>query len=350
MKKKNVFVIGSGRRVQSAILPALACLNSSYRIAGIYSQSIHAIRIPGTKITMWTSNQFSDTNFSDIDLIIIAIPPSQVIRVGRELLSAGARHCIVFVDTPVLALRDVLSCGIFSSFRAVYVSEDYRSMLCYDVAARLIKRGYIGTLKHVYLFHSGYKYHAIAVIKKLTGCQWVRAIRRVSVSREISELRLRLPGGVGATIVEPRDYSVGRFLIVGEKGCISDYPIQEARTMHLSYLGKGTRIVGFRVSGAIRKWYSLHPNYRTEIAGDASVSVPLQNQKIEGLVRMYASIWRFNSSYKYAWYDGLYDSIVSSMTDRLGWFWDTGLIPSGESTVKMFIRLLGRINFGSWMR
>lgn len=342
MKQKNVLVIGSGKRVQSAILPALACLKSVYRIAGICTRSEHAVRIPGAKTVIWTNDQLAATDFSAIDLIIIAVPSSQVVPVCRELVSAGARHCVVYVDTPVLPFRDMLQCGIFSLFKAVRVSEDYRSMLCYDAAARIIRNGHIGTLKHIYLFHAGYAYHAIAIVKKLAGCQWVQTIRRVSISREIHEVRLRLPGGVGATIVEPKDYSVGRFLLVGDKGCISDYPLEGVRAICLSYSGTGVHIRGLRASGALRKWYRLHSKYRPDIVSDVAESVPLQYQKIEGLVRMYDTAFHPTFPYAYAWHEGLYDSIVSSITNRLGWFWDAGLARSGESIVRMFIRVLGR--------
>ncbi len=83
--KKNVLIVGSGKRAQGAIIPALWCLKDDYNIAAVYSRSIKTISLFGGAFTAITINNLEGLDFAAIDLILVAIPIGEVPGVLRNL-------------------------------------------------------------------------------------------------------------------------------------------------------------------------------------------------------------------------------------------------------------------------
>lgn len=344
MRKKNVLVIGSGNRVQKTTFPALVCLRPIYTISAVYSRHKKTIRLPGNGLTIRTETDIHAINLAKIDIIIVAITPQEVGGVLLLLSKFSVSHCVLFLDTPVLPINDFLAIRFFSCFKAVHVSEDYQSMLIFDVMAHLIREGHIGRLRYVYLFHSGYKYHALATIKKIASCNSVSFMRRFYISEDISSVHIRLANGVQATVIEPRDYSIGKFLVVGEHGAIADYPLSGMSTIHIGYRYKYGVFSGIDVRGAITRTYKADKRYDEHIASGHMDNSLINCQKIEGLIRMYQAARKTSSPYLYTWDNGMYDSVASFFLDTFGWFIDTKLPFTNTSIVQGGIQMVRKMS------
>lgn len=344
MRKKNVFIIGSGNRVQKTILPALVCLRSVYTISAVYSRHKKTLRLPGTGLTIRNQTDINTVNFPKIDIIIVAITPQEVKNVLRLLSKFSVSRCVLFLDTPVLSVSDFLATRFFRLFKAVYVSEDYQSMLSFEAVARFIREGHIGRLRYVYLFHSGYKYHALATLKKIASCNSVSFMRRVYINQEISNLEVKLANGVRATVIEPRDYSIGRFLVVGEQGAIADYPLSGMGTIHIAYRYTNGVFSGLDVKGAITRTQMLDKRYNKQIVSEGIDASLINCQKIEGLIRLYQTAGKPSSPYLYPWDEGMYDSAASFFLDKFGWFIDVKLPFINTSLVHGCIQIIRKIS------
>ena len=70
------------------------------------------------------------------------------------------------------------------------------------------------------------------------------------------ETTLNFNGGIKASIIEPRDYESGRFLIAGSQGLITDYRINsdmtDCKIFRIGYRITKDKIIGFTVNGVAR--------------------------------------------------------------------------------------------------
>jgi hypothetical protein len=163
-----------------------------------------------------------------------------------ELAARGGGGLTVMIDTPVLEPADLAAAKGFERFRSVLASEDNFALPLFVLARRLVDDGRIGRLRKAYLFHSGYRHHALAALRRLMGTR----PRRVSVdrsSRWSADVHVTFPDGVRATIVEPRRYEIGRTLIAGSEGLLADYPLDHSRAIHVGYRTDQGRFLGLTV-------------------------------------------------------------------------------------------------------
>jgi len=149
----------------------------------------------------------------------------------------------------VLLPADLGAVRHFRRFRRVLASEDCFALPPVVLARRLVDEGRIGRLRHVHMFHSGYRHHALAALHRLTGHRPSRVSAR-RWNRSAAEVRLRFPGRVGATIVEPRVYDAGRLLVSGTRASIADYPLAGKGVVEIGYVdGPGGGWAGLTVDG-----------------------------------------------------------------------------------------------------
>ncbi len=343
MQKKRVLIIGSGSRVQKTILPALACLSDTFSILGICSRQQKQVVVPGQLAPISTISDLGGIDFKSIDIIIVAITSLQVLPTIKLLIAHDVRQSTLFLDTPVLPPKDIGGLRLLSRFRRVYVSEDYIGLTSYDIISNLIRRGVIGKLRYIYLFHSGYKYHALALLKKLTSSSYIRSARLIKRNGEIHEMLISLPNGVYASIIGPRDYSIGRFLIVGEKGAIADYPISSVPVTTLHYLYRKNIYIGVRLTGDVEESMIIQNKRYQALSSQFIDTTTINCQKIEGFMRLLVSSLETTPRYAYSCDEGMYDAIVSIILDKFSFFLDYSVPLHRYSIVQLAIRLAKRL-------
>lgn len=303
MKVKSILIIGAGKRVRETILPALRHLTHIYTIAGICSRTKKYMHLAGGNSRVQTMTSMEKVNFSSVDMIIVAVTTENVPDVLGELARYNTKHIILFLDTPVMRIKHLWATRYLSNFKNVYVSEDSIFLPNYLNAKKLIQKGAIGRLHHVYLFHNAYKYHGLATLKSLIDANFVHLITTKSYGSGMATLTLTFSAGVTATIIEPKDYTSGRFLIIGDEGSIADYPLNPDNTKLRIYRQKNKK----------------H-----------------EDLKIEGLVRLYARAFDRNPTHSYNVWEGLYDNFVFACIKKIGFFADVK-IPGLEHSVVLYL-------------
>jgi hypothetical protein len=336
---KKVLIIGSGRRVQQTILPAVYYLRDTFRLVGIYSRKKKILRLPEKDSSVRTITNLDVIDFDTLDLIIVAVTTENVPDILQMLSHYSLRHIILFLDTPVLRMNHLWAIKYFSHFRSVYVTEDFVAMQNFRIVKKIIGKGKIGRLRTIFLFHSGFKHHALAIIRTIASSPFITSLFIRTQNSSVSELFATLPDGVRSRILLPRDYRSGRFLAVGERGHISDYPLAGDGAFQIEYLIGNGHYRGVRVIGKMEKPEYVRIRYQNIVQplGDETL---MNVRKIEGCVNLFLDAFRKKPYYNYTYEDGIYDAFASYWVYRFGWFVDFRLPLSDQSVVRWFLRMM----------
>jgi predicted dehydrogenase len=208
----------------------------------------------------------------------------------------------------------------------VLACEDAFALPPYVLARSLIDQGAIGRLRHIHLFHSGYRFHALASLRQLTGGRHPRSIRFKRWNEWCGSMTIRFPGRVEATIVEPRHYEAGKVLVVGEEGFIADYPIEHPKATVIGYRTHGGRYEGLTVDGEQTSPSELDSAFLDRLAGVELLDSSLINMlKIRGFMDLLAAVGDERNPFRYPAAVALYDSISLRVAQRSRWLRDVRL-------------------------
>lgn len=230
----RILLIGTGTFIQDTVLPAILINSDTCIVQAIVNKSgsLHpeiADKVPN--ITAQTA--LSSISPETIDTVFICIPQHQVIACLKKLLQHGFQHKKVIISTPIVPLAHIAQITLFRQFEYLYAFEFVPYVKSYQLAHKLIADNKIGKLKKIQFNHCGYLYHGVAVLRYLTN---YRVISRIISERfgSFYEYRFKFNRSVSATILEPKDYHVGEFMIAGTTGIISSYPLNIKNHHHIA--------------------------------------------------------------------------------------------------------------------
>lgn len=311
----NVLVVGAGRRVRGAVLPALRCLGDRFQVAAVVARSARAIEVGGRELH--TVASLDEVDLAAVDLVYLAVSIKQVPKVLADLAARPVGHAVLMIDTPVLPPSGLAASRHFAAFRRVLVAEDNLALPPFLLARRLIDEGAIGRLTRIYFFHSGFKHHALASLKLLSG-QPIRRIVNHKFAGKLRQKEIELGGGVSAVMYEPRDYATGKFLLVGDRGAIADYdyPVQPVR--RIGYQLDGPTYRGLTLDGEPVPPAGLDRDYLERVGADVLDGTPMNTMKLRGLMDLLDAALEPSSPYHYAAEEGIADHLAIRVTDRLG--------------------------------
>ncbi len=320
----NTLVIGAGDRIKETILPSLSCLTSQFNLVGIYSRTLFSAKhctdiwggLPSDELAI-----FSDKK---IDLIIVAVTTKNLVSVIDSINFDYLSKVTLLIDTPVVGnISDFKTLNSFKKFKDVLVTEDCIALPIVELAKQLIKEGKIGRVRKIQFHHSGFKYHAIATSRALAEQSYILSSKLQKMPNNMNVLTMRMGNGVNIVVQEPRDYSVGRTLIIGDKGYISDYPLDANNGYHISYLLDKQKLVGIALNGQEIEYNQLDKLYFSELDYSKFENVSLINLlKIRAVMTLLNSIKENDRHYCYSLRDGLYDAVSSKLVFGLKFFWD----------------------------
>ena len=314
---RNVLVIGAGKRVLGAVLPALGCLEDRYRVAAVVARSEKPISYASGRRILTTVDSLDKVDLATIQLIVMAVSIKQVPRVLAELAARPVQQAVLLLDTPVLPPSGIGAARHFAAFRRVLISEDNVALPPFLLARRLIEQGAIGRLERIYFFHNGFKHHALASLKLLAG----GPIRRIVNRKFAGKLRQKVidfDGGVSAVMYEPRDYATGKFLIRGDRGAIADYDYAVPPVERIGYVVDGPIYRGLTLNGEPLPLSGLDQAYLDHIGDDVVDVSPMNTMKLRGLMDLMVAAFDERSPYHYDPLDGICDHLAIRTVDKTG--------------------------------
>jgi predicted dehydrogenase len=314
--RTRILLVGGGRRAQATILPAIHCMQPWVELAGVHTRTPREMNLLGGRLEIATRDDLAQADLSALDAIIVSVGIRQVPEVLHTLAPMDTRHLTLMLDTPIIHHRDLHAMRRFSQYRDVLACEDAFALPPFVLARRLIDEGKIGRLRYVQLFHSGYRFHALASLRQLTG-SGPRSIRFTRWNPWCDSLTMRFPGRVKATIIEPRDYEVGKVLIAGEKGFITDYPIDHPNATRIGYRTEDGRYVGLTIDGQPTDQSERDTAFKEGLAGSDLMDQSLMNMlKIRGFMELLAALGDDNIPFRYPAADAIHDNIAIRVAQR----------------------------------
>ncbi len=319
---KNVLLIGSGSRIENNFIPAFKCLTEVYSLAGVYSRKPENIRRISEAYSIPPVLDLKEVDWDSIQLVVISITTKNVGQVLRQIATYAPKLSLL-IDTPVLSRFDPRAIGVLRSFRSVRVAEDFASFPQYELMRKAVHSGLIGRPREVCMFHSGYKYHAVALARSIFGGDKPYMVRTKRYGSIFQIRDLRFKGGRRALISEPYFKGAGYIIIDGEKGAIQDFasPLNGGKpTYHLVRREEGGALVGFSLMDPSGKEHcSYAPPYLTLLRG---MEIPNNSEfnllKTCGLIEVIRSFEEDNINRCCLLSDGLHDGLKLSIADRLG--------------------------------
>lgn len=336
---QRIAIIGSGRRVQETVLPAIEACGTSAKLVDIYSRTRKDVRLSDGR-TATTRTDLEDFDFDGIDVLIVAVTTKAVREVLELLKKKGGRQVtVLIVDTPPLRFSELWRKRLFSGYRSVGVGEDWARLSPVVAARRVISEGRIGELRSILMFHSGYRYHALAVLKVLSGVRSIKSIRFRRFSRNCGDWDVRLGRNIIGRVIEPRDYANGRLLIVGSTGVISDYSFGhcENNSYYIEYPAAIGWYQPVKIGGHILARDEIDDNMRTFHNRPLANSTRINLLKIGAYARILADTSLGKEAVAYPLGDGIYDYFAATIAEEYGRFLDVSF-SSGRNS--LFRRLL----------
>lgn len=168
-KKQRVVIVGSGNRVQEAVLPALHCLADTFEVVTIVGRSAEKLTPIADAWQVPVTADMGSVDFEQVDLVFLAVTKHANPAVLQQLLDHGAGGCTLMIETPVLEPSQLKHAKLFKRFKRVCVAEDTIALPHWRMAKKLIDEGKIGPLKKIWFHNSGYRYHAMARLRHIVG-------------------------------------------------------------------------------------------------------------------------------------------------------------------------------------
>lgn len=331
MSQRRALVVGLGKRVREAVLPAMA--RTGIEVAGVAARSAREESVEGRSYKVQPFDSLESSQVAEIDLVYLAVGKNAVPEVLRGLQRIGVGHADLLIDTPVVRFKHLLNARRLRSFRNAWVPEDCAYLPWFD-AVRAAAIDGIGAIERVHFERSAYAYHGLASGKALLSCSRVaRASRRASL-REVKLVRRGMaPAGAiedvaegtrrTMTVREPRDYSVGWVRVDGASGAVSDDPAAnpDATPLECTFgsTGTGSVVTGFRCGDHMVDLDDEEQSLTIGVEPGRSVIALQEAMKRVGLLRLLRRVEGGEGAYSVI--EGLDDMVVDYHLEKFGRYW-----------------------------
>mgnify|MGYP002631970420 FL=1 len=339
----ELIIIGLGKRVTGCALPAIAAAGEEVRVRGIFARTERSEEIGGTTVKVRALESLTAADLASNPTVYLCVPKTEIPGVLRQLAALDPSAADLFIDTPVVRLKDFRHAGLLDCWRKVSVAEDCARMPWVELL--LAAQGEpLGKLKEVVFEHSAYAYHGVATARALAeGSEVVSARRHKNPAGSVRLLDYM--NGFSCEIVDPRDYSQGRILARYENNLVSDQPAagESALAVEISLDGEGA-ITALRLG---ETEVILDDGERSLTLGDhpdATLIARQEAMKRVGFLRLLRELARGQAGYPL--WDGLEDMVVDHSLERLGRYRSSYFTSPRHRTARWVYGLVSRIAGG----
>lgn len=341
MTARRVWIVGAGKRVRETALPALLTLPESFEVAGLLARTSREVEVAGRRFPVRPLGDLRPQDLAHGDLVYVAVGKDAVPAVLGHLSRFDRAHLELLIDTPVLRFKHLRHRSLLEGWERAGVAEDTIHLPWYETA-----REAAGEIASVVFDRAAYAYHGLAQAKALCGARRLTRARRVGRDgrRARRELELASAGSgsiVRATVLEPRDYSLGRVVVVGTRGLVSDRLEIAEQGMHLAPILEGGRCVGFRAGDAATRLSPEEIDLARSDPPGASVTARMESMKRIGFRRILVGVAAGRGAY--ALEEGLDDMAVDWFLERFGRWRATPLLDVRSGLGRALWSAIGRL-------
>jgi hypothetical protein len=311
MTARRVWIVGAGKRVLETAIPAIASVPRQFEIAGVFARRVRTVDAAGHRFLVRSLDDLRPDELAQEDLVYVAVGKESVPEVLRRLETLDRASLELLIDTPVLRLKHLRHRRLLDGWGRAGVAEDTAFLPWYEPV-----RAAVGQVRRIVFDRSAYAYHGLAQAKAIAGSKRVAHAKRARGKDGVAHREIVLDGGARAEVIEPRDYAVGRIVIEGTRGRITDRLAPGEKGLELVPLLEKDACGGFR-AGEIAE--HLAPEEAELARGDpttACVTARMESMKRVGFRRLLLAIADGRGSYPIE--DGLDDMAVDWFLERFG--------------------------------
>jgi len=337
---RRVLIVGAGRRVQRTALPAFQALAGRFEVERLLARSARVLHAHGRDWRVEPLDSLRQEQLDAADIVYLAVTKDAVPKVLARLATLDRSRADLLIDTPVVRFKHYRHVERLAGWRNVWVAEDTSELPWLELVERVVASGAIGARRGVVFQQSAYAYHAVATAKRLLGSNRVRSGRRRAWSPHAGERRMRFANGTFALSIEPRDYSAGRFVLLGSEGSISDYAHKAAGNLLLEPVVADGAWTGFRLGDERSE---LEPDEaRLLQSGDASLGLTARTDDLKtvGFLRLLKRIEAGRGAYPLE--EGLDDMLVDYHLEKLGFYVANPFTSQRSALGRAVLKLLTR--------
>lgn len=210
----SIVIIGAGRRVINDFIPALLATNQ-FILKKIFSRHQKKISCLKKNYNVYPLPLLSDKDLRSCNFLYIAVPPSALRDIFIFLSDKDTSHIELIIDTPIFPWKFRKNISYFGQFKKVFVAED----IIFLPWIKFVKNN-IGTINEIIFYKSGFRYHAIALAKILIDSEEINLAYKKKLTKIFNLVNNESVAKI--SIIEPRDYSVGKIEIFGDQGFLTD--------------------------------------------------------------------------------------------------------------------------------
>lgn len=311
----EVLIVGAGKRVQNAAVPAFHRASDLYQIRHLVGREERQETFDGTSYSVRALKGLTANDLEGIGLVFLCVAKESIPSVLQKLAALGPSNVALLIDTPVLRFKHLRHARHLRAFRTVSVAEDCSTLPWLDAVRASVAAGDIGDLRSVFFNQCAWAYHGVALAKTILGSKSVRSGRRRKHGGEFASRRLVL-GGREAIFIEPRDYGSGRLSVVGSKGVISDYDLKAQGALQLHSIIDSGACRGFRVGEHEVRLDDAEVSLMGTVAEGASATALMEAAKPVGFLRLLRALHAGGPGYPLA--EGLDDMMIDYHLEKFG--------------------------------
>jgi hypothetical protein len=120
---RKVVIVGAGKRVREAALPAFARAKG-FELAGIYGRSGREIETAGGRRAVRPLAELGAAEFAGTALVYVAVGKPNVPAVLQSLLRFDLSGTDLLIETPVLLMKHFRHAKLLRRFRKAWAAED----------------------------------------------------------------------------------------------------------------------------------------------------------------------------------------------------------------------------------
>lgn len=340
---RNVIVFGAGKRVLETALPALLRAEGAFRVTAVFARSAREIACAGRTFAVRRGAELAAADVAPGTLAYVAVGKQATPGVLAQLLAFDLRSVDLLIDTPVLLVKQLRHRGRLAAFRAAWVAEDCAELPWYDAVRALEANGALGPVRSATFHRSAYRYHAFAMLRALFPGRSLARARRTR-SGAIETRAVEFAGGASGTVIEPRDYASGHFVLTGANGALTDAAAPEAGALRLEIAVERGRPAGFRAGDVATRFDDGEAGLAAAGTAAGSVTARMEDWKRIGFLRLLRSIAAGRGGYSIA--AGIEDMYADFALERFGRYRSGGLLAPNAKIGRAFWATLSRLRGG----
>ncbi|MEM7310491.1 MAG: hypothetical protein AAF682_27700 [Planctomycetota bacterium] len=340
MSARGVLIIGSGKRVREAGLPALHRLPQDFEVRMVLARTAKELEADGRTYAVHAIDRLDAAALDGVGLVYLAVTKNAVPDVLRRLATLDVGGVDLLIDTPVVRFKHFRHIALLDAFRAAWVAEDCAYLPWLDPVRKAVAAGAIGEVEGALFYQSAYAYHGVATAKALLGDTRVKRARRRKMEKGFGLRELQLAGGKGAWIFEPRDYSVGRVALLGRSGSIADFEHDGPGHLQLSPVVEDGDVTGLRLGDEVTAFDDDEVQLLRGDAPELGLTARMDALKRVGFLRLLRAIAAGRGGYPID--DAIDDMVVDYYLEKLGRYLATPLTESRSGIARGLLKLVTR--------